>query len=328
MNVKNRVFLMYCGRDAGGQDYRKWSPEETETFLVYKTSNSVEAFFPGVLLLAIKSGSGGSLIPGFGSPGNKQDWLAWLEDIFLPDSNLDAICQTVRQYKLSPIDLWISLPYPDTEQEHFGRVFGKQLSFSHNEDRVSALNWWVNRFIGRWEHWNKDKKDCFNLKGFYWARESMTLKDRFMLPDFIKQIKSLGFRTLWIPYFAVTPFLNIQDPGFDIIVIQPSYLQNPKVGRQRLQAAHKRAAKYTTGFEIEFDNSALYLNSEGFKIAIDYLNRGLPEYEGYMNEMFIACYSGYKTIVSLYNNKNPLYDYLFDFVKGTLRKVIYPDIKY
>lgn len=328
MNAKNRLFLMYCGRDASGQDYRRWSSEETEKFLAYKTSNSTEAFFPGVLLLAIKSGSGGSLIPGFGTPGNKQDWQAWLEDIFLPDSNLDAICQTVRLYNLPPVDIWISLPYPDTGQINFGPVLGKQLNFSYNADRLSALKWWVDRFLDRWQCLDNEKKDRVNLKGFYWARESMTIKDRFMLPGFINHIKSLGFHTLWIPYYAVTPFLNVQNPGFDIVVIQPSYLQNPGIGWQRLKSTHKRAMKYGAGFEIEFDTSALYVNSDGFKIAIDYLNRGLPEYEGYMNEMFIACYTGYKTIVNLCHNNSPIYEYLFRFVKGTLTKVNYPGMKY
>lgn len=328
MNAKNPVFLMYCGRDAGGQDYRKWSPQETETVLAYKTSNSTEAFFPGILLLAIRSGSGGSLIPGFGTPGNLQDWLAWLDDIFLPGSNLDAICQTVRRYNLSPVDIWISLPYPDTGQKNFGQVLGKMLNFSYNADRVDALKWWVGQFLVRWERLDNDKKGSVNLKGFYWARESMTIKDRFMLPGLINHIKSLGFKTFWIPYYAVTPFLNIQNPGFDIIVIQPSYLQNPVKGWQRLKAAYKRALKYDAGIEIEFDTSALYANSDGYKIALDYLNRGLPQYEGYMNEMFIACYLGYKTIVHLYDNNSPLYEYLFRFMKGSLNKVSYLDIEY
>lgn len=328
MNVNNPVFLMYCGRDAGGQDYRKWSPEEAETVIVYKTANSTEAFFPGVLLLAIRSGSGGALVPGFGTPGNQQDWLTWLEDIFLPGSNLDAICETVRRYNLPPVDIWVSLPYPDTGQKKFGRVLGKILNFSSNADRVSALKWWIRRFLNRWEPLDNDKKGSVNLKGFYWARESMTIMDRLMLPGLLKHIKHRGFKTLWIPYYAVTQFLNIQDPGFDIIVIQPSYLQNPDVGWQRLRAAYKRAVKYGTGIEIEFDTSALYTNTDGFKIALDYINRGLPEYEGYMNEMFIACYSGYKTIVGLHKNKSPLYEYLFRFVRGTLTKINYHEINY
>ncbi len=330
MKYKRHIFLMYCGRNADGNEYRKWDAEETKAATVYSNDQAAETFFPGFLLLGIKSGLGGSLINGFGNPGYKKDWLRWLDDIFLPGFNLDAIAANIEKYKLPPVDIWISIPYPDMEQKDFGQVYRQSLNFAHNKDREIAVKWWLNRFISKWEEAVKNRgKDRFlKLRGFYWARESMTLKDRLVLPNIISYCRSLGFGTIWIPYYTVTPFLNLQNPGFDITIIQPGYLQNQRVGWKRLSAAYNRANKHSAGIEIELDTAALYQNSAGFNNALDYLNRGLPQFEGYMFDMYIAYYTGYKTIVALQQNKNPLYDYLFSFVRGSLQKVDYPGIRY
>lgn len=330
MKFQRHIFLMFCGRSADGKDYRKWDSEETKAVTVYTKKTTAESFFPGFLLLAIKSGQGGSLINGFGEPGRKGDWLGWLDDIFLPGFNLDSIADNIEKHNLPPVDIWISIPYPDVQLKDFGQVYGQSLNFSHNENRKIAVKWWLKRFISRWEEvvTNRGKARFLKLKGFYWARESMTLKDRLLLPGIISYIHSLGCSTMWIPYYAVTPFLNLQNPGFDITIIQPSYLQNHDAGWKRLTAAFNRAKRHNAGIEIEFDTAALYQNSPGFNNALDYLNRGLPQYEGYLNDMFIAYYTGYKTVVELQKAKNPLYDYLFSFVKGSLQKVDYPGIQY
>lgn len=330
MNFKRHIFLMYCGSSADGQDYRKWNTVETEPVLAYKNGPVIESFFPAVLLLAIRSGSGKSLIPGFGEPGNKEDWLAWLDDIFTPDYNLRAMAQVIINNNLPPVDIWVAVPYPDPKQKLFGRIFSKQLDFSRNDDRQTALKWWINRFLAKWNNEiNKPGLNRYlNLKGFYWLRESLTPRDRAILPGFISYVKYQGLLTLWIPYYAVTPLLNLQNPGFDLTIIQPSYLQNPQKGWNRLVRAFKRAKKYGSGIEIEFDTSALYPDSVGYRVAIDYLNRGLPQFEGYMRNMPVAYYTGYKTIISLFKNGSPLYDYLFRFVKGTLTKIDYPGISY
>lgn len=330
MKYQRHIFLMYCGRSADGKDYRKWDFEETKTVAVYTKKGPAESFFPGFLILGIKSGLGGSLINGFGNPGCKNDWLSWLDDIFLPGYNLDAIAENIEKYNLPPVDIWISIPYPDMKQQDFGEVYGQSLNFSGNKNRETAVKWWLKRFISRWEEEvkNRGKERFLKLRGFYWARESMTLKDRLLLPNIISSIHSLGCGALWIPYYAVTPFLNVQNPGFDVVIIQPSYLQNQNAGWKRLTAAFDRAKKHNAGIEIELDTAALYQNSAGFNNALDYLNRGTNQHEGYMNSMPVAYYTGYKTMVNLQKDNNPLYDYLFSFVRGSMQKVIYPGIQY
>ncbi|MCL4439628.1 MAG: DUF4855 domain-containing protein [Firmicutes bacterium] len=330
MEPKNHIFLMYCGFGPDGKEYRKWTTRETEPLVVYKDGQTSDCFFPAFLLLGIKSGKGRALIPGFGPPGGKDDWLAWLEDIFLPGHNLEAIAQTVEAFKVPPVDIWAALPYPDPDMGNFGLSTDRSLDLSSNGDRTVALKWWINRFLARWHARIKARGlDRFvTLQGFYWPRESMTPRDRLLLPAIIPHIRSLGCRSLWIPYYAVTPFLNITNPGFDITIIQPSYLQNPGLGWQRLAAAVKRANKYGAGIEIEFDTNAVYENSPVHKIALDYLNRGLPQFEGYMSRNFIAYYTGYKTVLGLFESKNPLYKYLYRFVKGSLKKIDYPGINY
>ena len=321
---------MYCGNSPDNKVYRKWDRGEVEPLLVYKEKNFTDNFFPAFLLLAIKSGKGNSLIPGFGTPGNKEDWLAWLDDIFLPEHNICALASVVCTNNLPPIDVWVSLPYPDSEQGKFGPVFGQQLSFTGNTNREFALKWWINRFMARWNSKIKGPglERYLKLRGFYWARETMTLKDRLLLPRLIAYVHRQGLQSMWIPYFAAAPFLSIINPGFDITIIQPSYMQNPSYGWQRLAEAAAKAKKYNAGLEIEFDTSVLFENSEGYKIALDYLNRGLPDFEGYMNHTFMAYYTGYKTVVELCKNRHPLYTHLYHFVKGTLQKVEYPGIKY
>lgn len=330
MEKKNHIFLLYCGYGPDGQEYRKWERSELRPLAVYRDSSGVDSFFPGFLLLAIKSGHGNALIPGFGTPGTKKDWLAWLDDLFLPEYNLEAMAHTVETHHIPAVDIWVSLPYPDTRQKQFGLLADKKLSFTNNGDRKTALKWWINKFLAKWhakiQAKGLDRYVC--LKGFYWGRESMTPKDRLLLPGIISYIHSLDYRTLWIPYYVVTPFLNVTNPGFDLTIVQPSYLQNPGLSWRRLTDATKRAGKYQAGIEIEFDTSALLENSAVHKIALDYLNRGLPQYEGYMSNTDIAYYTGYKTVLQLFRNKHPLYQHLYRFVKGSMQKVDYPGIDY
>lgn len=330
MALKNHVFLMYCGLSPDGREYRRWDPQEAEAVAVYRDGNTADSFFPAFLLLAIKSGRGGALIPGFGSPGDKEDWLAWLDDIFLPGSNLEALARTVEKHRLPPVDIWMALPYPDPQQINFGRVWDRALAFSRNRNRELAVRWWINRFLARWYGEIKagGLDRYIELRGFYWARESMVPKDRLLLPGLISYIRSLGYKTMWIPYYAITPFLNITDPGFDVTIIQPSYLRNPSAGWRRLAAAAARAKKYGAGIEIEFDTAALQEGSRAYNMALDYLNRGLPQFEGYGSHGFAAYYTGYKTVVSLYKNNSPLYTHLYRFVKGTMGKVEYTGMDY
>lgn len=330
MEPKKHIFLMFCGISPDGKEYRKWSVPELKPLVVFRDGPRKDSFFPAFLLLGIKSGHGKTLIPGFGAPGTKEDWLAWLDDLFLPQHNLEALAGAVAEAGVQPVDIWVSLPYPEPAQRKFGYLSDRKISFAGNQDRATAVKWWINRFLARWYGRIKSKglERYLSLQGFYWGRESMTPNDRFLLPGLISHIHSLGFRTLWIPYFAVTPFLNITNPGFDITIIQPSYLQDPQLTWRRLTSAAERAGKYRAGIEIEFDTGVLYSGSLMNKVALDYLNRGLPEYEGYMTSGYVAYYTGYKTVPELFRQKNPLYNHLYHFVKGKLQKIEYPGIEY
>lgn len=330
MEQKKHIFLMFCGNSPDGREYRKWSADELEPLVVFREGTLTDSFFPAFLLLGIKSGRGKTLIPGFGEPGTKEDWLAWLDDLFLAEHNLEALAKAVAETGIRPVDIWVSAPYPEPAQKKFGYLSDRKISFSRNQDRTTAVKWWINRFLARWYARIKSKglDRYLSLQGFYWGRESMIPKDRLLLPGLISHIRSLGFRTLWIPYFAVTPFLNLTNPGFDITIIQPSYLQNPHLSWRRLAAAAQRAGKYHAGIEIEFDTAAIYSGSPQNKIALDYLNRGLPKYDGYMTSGYVAYYTGYKTVPELFKRKSPLYNHLYHFVKGSLAKIEYPGIEY
>lgn len=327
--MKRHIFLMYCGKSADGKQYRSWNNSETLPLITYSNMPK-NPFFQSFLILAIRSGNGGSLVPGFGNPGNKTDWLVWIEDIFLPDQNLAALIDSARQSGNSPLDIWIALPYPDPAQTSFGKIFNIAPDLSSNHDRVFVIKWWIHKFLARWRKYiiQSDLNRYVSLRGFYWSRESMTLKDRMLLPGVISYIHSKGLKTLWIPYYAATPFLKYTNPGFDIVIIQPSYLQNPELGWQRLLDTAKLVKKHRAGIEIEFDTSVVYQNSKHYTVALDYLNRGLPQYDGYLQCNYVAYYTGYKTVVELYNKKNPLYDYLYQFVSGTFKKIEYPGINY
>ena len=330
MEPKKHIFLMFCGASPDGHEYRKWSAGELEPLVAFGENTHKDSFFQSFLLLGIKSGSGKTLIPGFGDPGTKKDWLAWLDDLFLADNNLEALAQVIAETGVPAIDIWVSVPYPEPGQKNFGYLSDRKINFSSNKDRATAVKWWINRFLARWyaRIKSRDLDRHLSLKGFYWGRESMTPKDRFLLPGLISHIHSLGFRSLWIPYYAVTPFLNLTNPGFDITIIQPSYLQNPQLTWRRLSAAAERAGKYGAGIEIEFDTAALYTGAQQHISALDYLNRGLPQYDGYMTSGYVAYYTGYKTVPELYKQKKPLYNQLYHFVKGTLNKIDYPGIEY
>lgn len=327
----SHIFLMYCGKSAKGDVYRQWDPSETEPLLIFNREGQIDSFFQSFLLLAIRSGNGGSLVPGFDAPGDKKDWLAWIEDIFLRDHNLMALIQKSAAYKVEPLDIWLALPYPDPKQKKFGLIWNQQPDLSKNKDRLFLLKWWIHLCLNRWQQEiiHKGLHPYARLQGFYWPRESMIPSDRMMLPELIAYIHSLNLKTLWIPYYAATPLLWLNDPGFDTVIIQPSYLQHPELGRQRLTDAAQRAKKHGAGIEIEFDTSVLYENSIQYKVALDYLNYGLSEYEGYAaGNHAVGYYTGYKTVLALYNKKSPFYDQLYHFVKGTFSKIEYPDIEY
>jgi hypothetical protein len=330
MTTKEHIFLMYCGYSPNGKVHRMWSPKEVEPVAIYRSNNQAKVFFNSFLLLAMRSENNKALIPGFGIPGDKASWLEWLDELFLPEHNLEAIAQTIKSNNLPAANIWISLPYPDTTQNTFGILADRKINFSRSKDRMTALKWWINRFLARW-HGKISATGLathLTLRGFYWPRESMTIKDHWLLPGVLAYIRSPGLNSLWIPYFNAALFLNVINPGFDYTIIQPSYMQNRSLGYKRLTEAAAKAKKFGAGIQIELDTSALYKNSEGYKTAVDYLNRGLPEHEGYMNQKLTAYYTGYKTVPELYNNKSKLYTSLYQFVEGTMKKINYPGINY
>ena len=324
LQIENHVVVLPCGGFTDKEPLT-WSEHDVAKYVSYYSNGvPIDRMFGGVIFSAISSGSDRFLHPlyiGFGDASNKDDWTAWIELLFSPNVNLQALFQSVKRNNGLPIDVWVSLPYPHPTQENFGDVDGSILNFESEDDRYSALTWWMNEFIKRWEI-EEDLHEGLTFRGFLWQREAIDENDEHVVRRTNAHAKKLGLYSIWLPNYRSYGYAKCNELGFDVTGLNPNYYGNTPCDYQWIHHTNKFASIYGTGLQITFGKGLVYSEHH----LLDYLNLNL------VNKSIRDCFFVYQfpnqTINDIYASQLIDYKRLYSFIKGTYKKTLYTGIEY
>ncbi|WP_274363645.1 DUF4855 domain-containing protein [Paenibacillus thermotolerans] len=231
----------------------EWAP-----MLIYRVNGETAVPFFQSLLLAPPRINGRfltGLCAGY-NPARREEWKIWADSLFSRGQWLSCIHRTVVKYKLSPIDIWIMLPYPRFGQENFGEIDRRKLSFFNMEDRMHALRWWIayvsggfEKYVyGAWE--TKDAVPKIRLRGFVWGREAVSASDQPLVQSVNEYITSLQLESVWLTNYGAAQLSAWRELGFDHASVFSNYTGKTEYGIHYLNNAVNYALAYKTGLQI------------------------------------------------------------------------------
>ncbi len=305
--------------------------EELLPYVAYmdKDGNIKDSFFDAFLFLPCMTTcpSGGVLYYNKSQPSIMTDWLAFEDDLFAEDHNINALQTAVEQLDEAlgtdtEMPVYFSIFSTILDFKGFGDVDGDGANedFSDIEDRKKVLKWWIDHLIARFESGNYSK---LRLDGFYWYHEAMELSDphEVELVHFVADyLHSLGYYFIWIPYYQATGYADWKSYGFDAAVMQPNYMFNDNVEYERLYYNAEYTKSLGLGVEIEADYGVASDPAKLEKYRA-YLRVGVET--GYMHSIKMyyqdggpgVLYSCYKSSDAAYRSA---YDDTYKYAKGTL----------
>lgn len=269
-------------------------------------------------------------------PTTKAGWEAYLDDVFRPGRQLDALNEAMKEYNKQRGKLYIdpeiekvvlTLPYPNPSATDFGRVHENEVSLSFaasqgEEERAfrhrkKALEWYFQELLQRFE---KAEYKYLKLEGIYWWHELVEDSvpgERQLIRETADMVHEQALRFYWIPYFGATGLGEWKDLGFDYAFVQPNFYSDKQIPVDRIEAALAVADRYGMGIEIEGDERMvrdvryyqLYYNQliAGHKAGID------------KNKVH-AYYYGSKSLLEAVNHKEPqaraVYDDTYLWMRG------------
>ncbi len=299
-----------------------WTPSELRYYVsYYADGNPIDKMFNGFIFNGLSVRKGRYLYPmyaGFGEPADCTDWIEWINSLFAPAQNLHALFLVATH---SLLDVWISIPYPYLNQKNFGKVNKKSLNFENDDDRFSAVSWWIDKFIERWKK-ESDLSQRLNFRGFLWQRESVYDYDEKLVQLTNEYVKSKGYYRMWLPFYGSSGCLKIRELDFDVVALHSNYYGNTSYDRQWINHTSAFAQFYNTGIQIIFGKGVIYNDTH----LLDYLALGLPEHNNYMTQSFLVYQFPNQTLKEIYENRYVDYIRLYMYTKGLYSKQLYPDI--
>ncbi len=317
------ILLLFSG--ANGKP-GTWTPGDFEPMLGYMDVNgSIRGrMFDAMLFL-----------PFPGTTGNKKEWGAYMDNLFVPGEQLSALNDAAAavnatlhtQVKEKVI---LTLPYPDPQQKDFGALEegGRSLSFAEDKsdgekalsDRFQALQWYYNQLSARWKAAGYQNLE---LSGIYWYNETIdarTSGEKELIQNVARMVRKDGLKFFWIPYFGGRGYEDWRSYGFSHVILQPNYYATDNPPEDRLANAVDQAGKYSLGIELECDDKITY-SRYYYDLFYRQLNKG---YElGLDGDVTNAYYAGAKTFLQIRSSNVPqirgIYDDLFKWINGTYK---------
>jgi len=188
-------------------------------------------FFDSYLFLPFvaPAPSGGRYYDCHENPGSLDDWKYYIDNTFEEGRNVNALESAMDETRTKLGDasrrakVFLSILFPTYTHHSFGEIDGRMLDFAKLEDRKTAVKWLIDEQLRRF---NAGRYSCLKLTGFYWFHEAVSYGD----PDEMELLKyttdyvrSLGYSTIWIPWYQASGFNDWQKIGFDVACMQPNY---------------------------------------------------------------------------------------------------------
>lgn len=264
-----------------------------------------------------------------GNAGNLADWQLFLQTLFRPDQQLDALNQAAATAKEAlgdpdyKVKVIIATLYPPPVQSFFGDVDGdgviENFDYRRGEaavnDAKKAIDWYLAELLAAWDEAAFEHLD---LVGIYWQMEDVGWDTVAFEEAVIKytadKVHEAGLKFFWIPYMRAGLYQYWDQLGFDAAIMQPNHMFSSlnnllEDNAQLTYAAHM-------GVEMEAD---AFKDRARDQKWIEYLNAGV-EY-GFMNDAVVGWYQHIKDFARAARMegyyRELYYDYVYEFIKGT-----------
>lgn len=298
------MVLIYEG---GGHRTIKWNMEHFAPYVSAQIDGKEKWLFDGFLFLEIHDGKERGFASGYrDKPARKSEWEGLLQGYFTSGNAICALNEQVAAVRngknveddFSKRKVVIAIPEPIPNQEDWGELDGRSLSFSNRGDRVAACKWYVDYAVNLFAN---AKLHNLELIGFYWLAEEAT-NTRDMVKEVADYLDKRGYDFYWIPYYFADGYFEWKGLGFDVPYYQPNYFFNEDIPVSRIKEACLRAKRHEMNLEVEFDERALVGRGDrGYRLH-HYLD--VFESEAMLYKVHLAYYQGGDAFYRLAKSSN------------------------
>ncbi|MEA3403731.1 MAG: DUF4855 domain-containing protein [Armatimonadota bacterium] len=289
-------------------------------------------FYDGWLFLMYGGAPSGGLYAR--GTANAADWHFYLDLLFDAERNLAALDATIDGIGRVLDDpdrrcpVIIMIPYLAADAERFGDVDGdgEAEDPADPDGRLTAYRWVVDEVLRRWRARDWQHLD---LWGFYWMHEGIRQGQEQDVRAVADYVHERGYGLHWIPWHRAPGWDRAAELGVDFTVMQPNFafMDVPRrmavPDEQRLTANANLAREHGLGVEMEMHVRVATDPGQLLNLQL-YLNHGVDELDGYMNEAVRAYYQAGDLIAQLYRSPRAqcrrTYDDLHAFHRGTYRR--------
>ena len=148
----------------GGTHRPTWTQQELAPYVTYvdPETGAEDWLFDGYLIIESNDGAGRDMVAPIypdqftGKLGRKVEWENQLTRQFTTDNGIDALNKliTVKSATIGAPkrkrQVVICLPEPAPGQADWGALDGRTLNFSSQADRLTALKWYIDQIISKW----------------------------------------------------------------------------------------------------------------------------------------------------------------------------------
>lgn len=275
-------------------------------------------------------------LPYNGMPCTKDSWDSYLEDLFAPGKQLNALEDTVAKINKATgsqkkENVILTVPYPDFKQSNFGSLEenGRSLSFSEkngineiaSQNRLKAMQWFYGELMDKWKSAGFTN---LNLSGIYWYGESIdrSIKgEEDLVKSVAQMVRSNGQNFFWIPSYGAQGYQEWKSYGFTHVFLQPNYYSTQNAQEDRLDSAAELAKQYKTGIELELDTRVI---TNKYYYDLLYKELAIAHQKGLDRDASIAYYVGLKQIMldlaySDFSDIRAIYDDLYKWISGSYK---------
>ncbi|WP_428910836.1 DUF4855 domain-containing protein [Niallia sp. Krafla_26] len=317
IGVQNHICLLPCGEESGSAIIN-WSVTDLKPYQSYLVNEEVvDTMFRGLIFNPISGRTNHFIHPmyaHFGATAEKKDWEIALKRLFLDNYNFDAAAINTEEGKKT--DLWVTIPYPILTQTKFGKVKDEWLNFNVEEDRFTAVKWWVKKFLKKWEK-AEHLHEKLTFKGFVWPRASIDGRDEIFVKRMTAFIREKDLLSLWLQQYGSTGCVEWKEFGFDAACTHPNYYGATGPDFKWISNASAFARHFHLGMQIPFGKGILFKENH----LLDYLNYGI--YNEYMDKSLLVFQFPNQTMGEIYKNQRTEYDFIYSFIKKSYTP-IYP----
>lgn len=254
------LILIYDGLDTRPA----WNKENIGHYVYRESNGKPEWLFDGFLFLEIWANIDGVMydyrVDNEGKvPAGKAQWEFLINKFFKEGDGVDGIEKALERqarkgfYPPYKRQVVFCIPTPQPKRKDWGSIGNKPLDFSMTEDRIKAVEWYVNRIK---EEWKKKNYKHIDFGGFYWLHERIEIANGD--GDLVRGVKKLlakeDIPLCWIPYYGAEGSAQWSSFDFDIAYQQPNYFFRTDTPMEIITGALQFAKNHHLALEMEFDS--------------------------------------------------------------------------